>query len=213
MKDTMIGVGLAKNVFPVHSALRTGEVQFRTKLTRKPFPVFMAQQEPCTAILEACCGAHYWARQMEALGNEVKLIAPQYVHPFVKRQKIDAAKAEAIVIAARQPEMRFMAPKTVEQQSRAAVFCGRERLVHQRTADVNALRALLHEHGHVFPIGTRQLDRMRALVEDEASDLPALIRGECQDMLVQIAAKTARITERTTKLKVLAARSDRARRL
>ena len=84
MKDTMIGVGLAKNVFPVHSALRTGEVQFRTKLTRKPFPVFMAQQEPCTAILEACCGAHYWARQMEALGNEVKLIAPQYVHPFVK---------------------------------------------------------------------------------------------------------------------------------
>ena len=117
------------------------------------------------------------------------------------------------MIAARQPEMRFMAPKTVEQQSRAAVFCGRERLVHQRTADVNALRALLHEHGHVFPIGTRQLDRMRALVEDVASDLPALIRGECQDMLVQIAAKTVRITERTTKLKVMAARSDSARRL
>lgn len=213
MKDTMIGVDLAKNVFQVHGALRTGEVQFRKKLTRKQFPVFMAQQGPCTVILEACCGAHYWARQMEALGHEVKLIAPQYARPFVKRQKNDAADAEAIVIAARQPEMRFVAPKTVEQQSRAAVFRGRERLVHQRTADVNALRALLHEHGHVFPIGTRYLDRMRALVEDEASDLPALIREECQDMLVQIAEKTARITERTTKLKVLAARSDRARRL
>jgi transposase len=213
MKDTMIGVDLAKNVFQVHGALRTGEVQFRKKLTRKQFPVFMAQQEPCTVILEACCGAHYWARQMEALGHEVKLIAPQYARPFVKRQKNDAADAEAIVIAARQPEMRFVAPKTVEQQSRAAVFRGRERLVHQRTADVNALRALLHEHGHVFPTGIRHLDRMRALVEDEASDLPALIREECQDMLVQIAEKTARITERTTKLKALAARSDRARRL
>lgn len=213
MKDTMIGVDLAKNVFQVHGALRTGEVQFRIKLTRKQFPVFMAQQEPCTVILEACCGAHYWARQMEALGHEVKLIAPQYARPFVKRQKNDAADAEAIVIAARQPEMRFVAPKTVEQQSRAAVFRGRERLVHQRTADVNALRALLHEHGHVFPTGIRHLDRMRALVEDEASDLPALIREECQDMLVQIAEKTARITERTTKLKALAARSDRARRL
>lgn len=73
------------------------------------------------------------------------------MRPFVKRQKIDAAEAEAIVIAAREPEMRFMAPKTVEQQSRAAVFCGRERLVHQRTADVNALRALLHEHGPCSP--------------------------------------------------------------
>lgn len=85
--------------------------------------------------------------------------------------------AEAIVIAARQPEMRFVEPKTVEQQSRTAVFRSRDRLVHQRTADVNALRALLYEHGHVFPIGIRSLNRMTALVEDETSDLPALIRA------------------------------------
>ncbi|MBI6631010.1 IS110 family RNA-guided transposase [Pontibaca salina] len=214
MKDMMIGVDLAKTVFQVHGALRTGgEVQFRKKLTRKQFPVFMARQEPCLVIFEACGSAHYWAREMEALGHEVKLIAPQYARPFVKRQKNDAADAEAIVIAARQPEMRFVAPKTVEQQSRAAVFRGRERLVHQRTADVNALRALLYEHGHVFPVGTRHLNRMTALVEDEASDLPALIREECQDLLAQIAEKTARITERTMKLKTLAAQSDRARRL
>jgi len=213
MKDMMIGVDLAKNVFQIHGALRTGEVQFRKKLTRQQFTAFMARQAPCLIIFEACGGAHYWAREMEAPGHEVKLIAPQYVRPFVKRQKNDAADAEAIVIAARQAEMRFVGPKTVEQQSRAAVFRGRERLVHQRTADVNALRALLYEHGYVFPVGMRYLDRMTALVDDDTSDLPALIREECQDLLAQIAEKTARITERTAKLKALASQSDRARRL
>ena len=213
MKDMMIGVDLAKNVFQVHGALRTGEVQFRKKLTRTQFPVFMAQQEPCLVIFEACGGANYWAHEMRTIGHEVKLIAPQYVRPFVKRQKNDAADAVAIITAARQPEMRFVAPKTVEQQSRAAVFRGRERLVHQRTADVNALRALLHEHGHVFPQGTQSLNRMKALVEDETTDLHALIRQECADLLAQISEKTARITERTVKLKTLAADSDRSRRL
>jgi transposase len=213
MKDMMIGVDLAKNVFQVHGALRTGEVQFRKKLTRKQFHAFLARQDPCLVIFEACGSAHYWAREIEALGHEVKLIAPQYARPFVKRQKNDAADAEAIVIAARQPEMRFVQPKTIEQQSRAAVFRGRERLVHQRTADVNALRALLYEHGHVFPAGIRYLDRMTALAEEEASDLPVLIREECKDLLAQIAETTTRIAERTAKLKALAARSDRARRL
>ncbi len=213
MKDMMIGVDLAKNVFQVHGALRTGEVQFRKKLTRQQFFVFMAQQPSSLVVLEACGGAHYWAREMEAHGHKVKLIAPQYVRPFVKRQKNDAADAEAIVIAARQREMRFVEPKSVEQQSRAAVFRGRERLVHQRTADVNALRALLYEHGHVFPVGMRSLDRMTALVEDETSDFPVLIREECLDLLAQVAEKTARIIKRTTKLKTLATGSDRARRL
>jgi transposase len=213
MKDMMIGVDLAKNAFQVHGALRTGEVQFRKKLTRAQFSAFMAQQEPCLVIFEACGSAHYWAHEMEVVGHEVKLIAPQYVSPFVKRQKNDAADAEAIVVAARQPEMRFVEPKTVEQQSRAAVFRGRERLVHQRTADVNALRALLYEHGHVFPQGIRYLNRMTALVEDETTDVHALIREECLDLLAQIAEKTVRIIERNTKLKKLAAESDKARQL
>ncbi len=213
MKDMMIGVDLAKNVFQVHGALRTGEVQFCKKLTRTQFSAFMAQQEPCLVVFEACGSAHYWTHEMEVTGHEVKLIAPQYVAPFVKRQKNDAADAEAIVIAARQPEMRFVAPKTIDQQSRAAVFRGRERLVHQRTADVNALRALLYEHGHVFPQGIRSLNRMTALVEDKDADLPVLIREECMDLLAQIAEKTTRITERTIKLKTLATESERARRL
>jgi len=213
MKVMMIGVDLAKNVFQVHGALHTGEVQFRKKLTRTQFPVFMAKQEPCLVIFEACGSAHYWAREMAALGHEVKLIAPQYARPFVKRQKNDAADAEAIVIAARQPEMRFVEPKTVQQQSRAAIFRGRERLVHQRTADVNALRALLYEHGHVFPQGIRRLNRITALLEDKTADLQPLIREECLDLLAQIEEKTARIIERTAKLKTLAGKSDSARRL
>lgn len=213
MKDMMIGVDLAKNVFQIHGALRTGEVQFRKKLTRVQFLAFMGQQEPCLVIFEACGSASYWARKMAAIGHQVKLIAPQYVRPFVKRQKNDMADAEAIVIAARQSEMRFVEPKSVEQQSRAAVFRGRERLVYQRTADVNALRALLYEHGHVFPAGIRHLNRMTALVADETSDLPLLIREECQDLLAQIAEKTARIAERAKKLSALATQTDRARRL
>ena len=91
MKDMMIGVDLAKNVFQVHGALRTGEVQFRKKLTRAQFSAFMAQQESCLVIFEACGSAHHWAREMKAIGHDAKLIAPQYVRPFVKRQKNDAA--------------------------------------------------------------------------------------------------------------------------
>src|SRR3546814_2262187 len=100
----------------------------------------MAEQPPAVVVMEACGSAHYLAREMIRLGHEVKLIAPQYVRPFVKRQKNDAADAEAIVIAAQRPEMRFVELKSEEQQSRAVLFRSRERLVHQRTELVNALK-------------------------------------------------------------------------
>jgi len=129
----------------------TGHVTFRKKLTRDQFRRFMAEHPSCLVVFEACGSASYWARQMAKLGHDAKLIAPQYVRPFVKRQKNDAADAEAIVIAARQPEMRFVVPKTEDQQARAMLFRGRERLVHQRTELVNALRAVLYEYGHAFP--------------------------------------------------------------
>ena len=118
------------------------------------------------------------------------------MRPVIKRQKNDAADAEAIVIAARQPEMRWVTPKTAEQPSRAAVFRGRERPVHQRTADVNALHALLHAQGHVFPLGLRPLDRIPARVEDETFGRPAAIGLEGHHLLAQSGAKTARIAER-----------------
>ena len=213
MKDTMIGVDLAKRVFQVHGASMTGHVKFRKKQTREQFRRFMSDQPACVVVFEACGSASYWAREMEALGHEVKLIAPQYVRPFVKRQKNDAADAEAMVIAARQPEMRFVAPKTADQQAKAVIFRSRERLVHQRTELVNALRAVLYEYGHVFPTGLVHLKRIEALLGDPDSDLPSLIIAECQDLLAQIAEKTERIASKTKGLKALANETDTARRL
>lgn len=117
------------------------------------------------------------------------------------------------MIAARQPEMRFVSPKTEDQQAKATLFRGRERLVHQRTELVNALRALLYEYGHVFPAGIGHLKRIEALVEDLACDLPALIIAECRDMLAQITEKSDRIDAKTKALKELATATDTARRL
>lgn len=143
----------------------------------------------------------------------MKLIAPQYVRPFVKRQKNDAADAEAIVIAAQRPEMRFVEPKSEDQQARAILFRVRDRLVHQRTELVNALRAILYEFGHSIPQGIHQLKRIEAILEEENSDLPTLVREECRDMIQQISEKTARIEARMKTAKALAERTETSRRL
>ena len=150
---------------------------------------------------------------MIRLGHEVKLIAPQYVKPFVKRQKNDAADAEAIVVAAQRPEMRFVEPKSPEQQSRAILFRARERLVHQRTELVNAVRACLYEFGHIVPQGIHQVRRIEEILNEPNNDLPDLMREECQDLLKQIAEKTTRIDARTHKIKAIAGETDVARRL
>lgn len=212
-KDTMIGVDLAKNVFQLHVASMNGRLQYRKKLSRQAFGAFMAEQPPAVVVMEACGGAHYWAREMVRLGHEVKLIAAQYVKPFVKRQKNDAADAEAIVIAAQRPEMRFVEPKSAEQQSRAILFRARERLVRQRTELINALRACLYEYGHAVPQGAHQIKRIAEILDAPNSDLPDLMREECTELLDQIAEQTRRINDRTAKIKKLAAEADRARRL
>ena len=213
MKDTMIGVDLAKNAFQLHGASMTGEVRFRKKLTRPQFIRFMAGHQAAVVVMEACSGASFWARELSKAGHEVKLIAPQYVKPFVKRQKNDAADAEAIVIAAQRPEMRFVLPKSEDQQARAVLFRARERLVHQRTELTNALRALLYEYGHTVPQGKVHLNRIVEIVEAETCDLPALAREEAQDLLEQIAEKTARIEAKTRKIAAQAALTQTARRL
>lgn len=213
MEDTIIGVDLAKRVFQLHGASMSGQVKFRKKLSREQFRAFMAQHPACHVVFEACGSASYWAHEVQAMGHDVRLIAPQYVRPFVKRQKNDVADAEAIVIAARQPEMRFVAPKTIEQQSKAVLFRSRQRLVRQRTELVNALRAVLYECGHVFPAGIINLKRIEGLVQDPAAGLPALIVEECQDLLAQISEKTDRIVAKSKKVKLLAAQTDKAQRL
>ena len=110
--DTTIGIDLAKSVFQLHRASMTGEVKFRKKLLRLQFHRFIAQHPAAMVVMEACGSAHYWAREIAKQSPEVKLIAPQYVRSFVKRQKNDAADAEAIIIAAQRPEMRFVVPKS-----------------------------------------------------------------------------------------------------
>jgi transposase len=212
-KDTMIGVDLAKNVFQIHGASMRGQVKFRKKLTRIQFLKFMAGHAPAVVVMEACSSAHFWAREMIRLQHEAKLIAPQYVKPFVKRQKNDAADAEAIVIAALRPEMRFVEPKLADQQARSILFRGRERLVHQRTELVNALRSHLYEYGHTVPKGIGQIKRIEVILDEPNSDLPGLVREECHDLLEQIAEKTVRINIKTERIKSLAAETDTARRL
>ncbi len=212
-KDTMIGVDLAKRVFQLHGASMAGHVKFRKKLSRPQFERFMAEHPPAVVVMEACSGAHFWCRTFARMGHEVRLIAPQYVKPFVKRQKNDAADAEAIVIAAQRPEMRFVEPKNEAAQARAVIFRSRARLVRQRTELVNALRSHLYEFGHAFPQGITQLKRIAALLEDPANDLPDLVRTECRDLLEQIAETTVRIDTRMKRIRALAAGTDTARRL
>ncbi len=211
--DTMIGVDLAKSVFQLHGASMSGEVRFRKKLTRPQFEKFMAGQGPAVVVMEACGGAHFWARRMQDLGHEVRLIAPQYVRPFVKRQKNDAADAEAIVIAAQRPEMRFVDPKTVDQQARATLFRSRERLVRQRTELINALRGVLYEHGHVFPTGARNLKRIEAFLTDADHDLHPLVHADCMELVELIQNKTTRITAKTKQAEALSSQGETTRRL
>lgn len=212
-KDMMIGVDLAKSVFQLHGASMTGQLLFRKKMSRATFSKFMQEHPPATVVLEACGGAHYWARELARCGHEVKLIAAQYVKPFVKRQKNDAADAEAIVIAAQRPEMRFVESKTTEQQARAMVYRSRVRLVRQRTELVNMLRAFLYELGHVAPQGIHNLPRLAAVVTDPDNDLPEITRMECHDLLEQIVAMTGRIAASDRRIKALAGQADLARRL
>jgi transposase len=117
MKDTMIGVDLAKNVFQLHGASKTGHMMFRKKLTREQFRRFMSEQLPCLVVFEACGSANYWAREMKKLGHDAMLIAPQYVRPFVKRQKNDAADAEAEQVQAVLDSLdHAIVPPVVERQ-------------------------------------------------------------------------------------------------
>ncbi len=212
-KDTMIGVDLAKNVFQLHGASMSGEARFRKKLSRPQFVKFMSEHPPAAVALEACASANFWARELAWLGHEVKLIPPHYVKPFVKRQKNDAADAEAIVVAAQRPEMRCVEPKSEDQQARGVLFRGRDRLVCQRTELVNALRAQLYEFGHTDPQGIGNLKHAETILDDPDCDLPDLVREECRDLVEQISEKTARIDARKKRIAELAAETDDARRL
>ena len=167
MKEAnIIGLDLAKRSFQAHGALADGSVAFRKKLTREKVLGFLAEQPRCIVAMEACGSAHHWGRAIRDAGHEVRLIPPAYVKPFVKRQKNDAADAEAIAEAASRPTMRFVAVKTEEQQARAMLFRTRDLLVRQRTQLINALRGQLSEHGVVAPQGPANVVILAQAIDD-----------------------------------------------
>ena len=192
-KVSIIGLDLAKRVFQAHGAHADGSVSFRKKLSRERLLAFLKEQPRCVFAMEACGSAHHWGRAIRDLGHEARLIPPIYVKPFVKRQKNDAADAEAIAEAAIRPTMRFVAIKTEEQQARAMLFRTRDLLVRQRTQLINALRGHLAEHGIVAPQGPTNVKVLEQAIEDEATSLSLLITELARVYLQQIDQLSERI--------------------
>jgi len=208
-----IGVDLAKSVFQVHGADASGAVLFRRKLRRHQVLTFFAAQPPCTVAMEACGSAHYWAREIGRLGHGVRLIPPAYVKPFVKRQKNDAADAEAICEAAQRPTMRFVVPKSEQAQAAAVVFRARDLLVKQRTQIINALRGHLTEFGIVVAKGPAHVPQLVRAVEDGAEPIPELARPILQGLIEMLQALDDRIAGVDREIAQRAKEDETARRL
>ncbi len=188
-----IGFDLAKRVFQAHGADAAGRVVFRKRLVRAKVIQFFAAQPPCVVAIEACAGAHHWARELGKLGHTVRLIPPAYVKPYVKRQKNDMADAEAICEAAQRPSMRFVPVKSEEQQASGVVFRARDLLVRQRTQCINALRGHLSEYGYVFPQGITHAGRLIAHVEDPNTALPESARSVLTVLVGTLTALEAQV--------------------
>jgi transposase len=172
MKTIMIGLDLAKSVFQVHGVDGAGQVVIRRRLRRGQVLGFFAKLEPAVVGMEACSGAHYWARQLKALGHEVRMMSPSYVKPYVKRNKTDGRDAEAICEAMQRPTMRFVAMKSPDQQAVMTVHRTRALLVRQRTMAANALRSAFAEFGIVAAQGAKGLRALLAQLPTPAGIPP-----------------------------------------
>ena len=178
MKITTIGIDLAKAVFQIHGVDERGKVAVRKQLKRSEMSSYFANLETCLIGMEACGSAHYWARKLEGYGHTVKLMAPQFVKPYVKTNKHDMADAEAICEAVSRPNMRYVSVKTVEQQAILSVHRARQGFVKARTAQANQIRGLLSEFGIVIPQGIRSITkRMPDILEDGENGLPGMMRN------------------------------------
>ena len=175
---TTIGFDIAKSVFQVHGIGGEGEVVIRRQLKRRHVLVFFQKLPPCLVGIEACASSHYWSRELTALGHTVRLMPPAYVKPYVKRQKNDAADAEAICEAVTRVNMRFVATKTPEQQSCLMLHRTRHLFIRQQTAVINAIRAHLAEFGIVAPVGRNGVEELLAVVADPSDKrVPEIARA------------------------------------
>ena len=212
-QTSTIGLDIAKHIFQAHGADASGNVVFRKRLTRTKLLGFLAAQSPCIVAMEACAGSHYWAREIGQLGHTVRLIPPAYVKPFVKRQKNDAADAEAVCEAAQRPSMRFVPVKDEEQQANGVVFRARDLLVRQRTQCINAVRGHLAEYGYVVPKGITHAATLFDMVEGPASSVPENARTMLRVLVNTFNALDAQIRELDAEINRRSKTDPTARRL
>jgi len=214
MNVTTIGIDLAKSVFQLHGIDAQGEVVFRRKLRRSGVLDFLRDLPPCLVGLEACATAHFWGRQIGALGHGVRLIPPAYVKPYVKRQKNDAADAEAICEAVTRPHMRFVPIKGAERQSVLMLHRARDLLMRQRTMTLNAVRGHLAEFGITTAQGPyRLLSLMRAIEAGDGPNLPPLARAALDSLASQLDTLTEEISKLERQLLTWHRADETSRRL
>ncbi len=211
---TTIGLDLAKNVFQIHAADSEGNPVLKKRLRRGQLLGFFAELEPCLVGMEACGSAHYWARELQSLGHEVRLIAPQFVKPFVKTNKNDASDAEAICEAMQRPTMRFAAIKSAEQQSILMLHRARELLVRQKTMLLNALRGHCAEFGIVVAQGAFRVSELVAIIADDKDiRLPDVAHEALGFLVAQLHSAKEQIAMLEKKLKAWHRSNEASRRL
>ena len=209
-KVTTVGIDLAKNTFSIHGVDGSGRVVLRKTVSRARIMAEIAQLPPCLIGMEACSGAHEWARQIQAFGHDVRIMAPRFVAPYRRSGKNDSNDAEAICEAVQRPSMRFVPVKSAEQQAVLTLHRVRLGFVEERTATINRTRGLLAEFGIVLPQRAVEVRRGAAA---QAERLPPLARGAVLDMLEHLAALDERIASYDRQLEHLAQASEPARRL
>ena len=205
MNIKRVGIDLAKQVFQVHGVDYQDKVVLRKQLRRNQLLSYFATLPPCLIGMEACGGAHHWARELQKLGHTVKLIAPQFVKPYVKSNKNDANDAEAICEAVGRPTMRFVSVKTIAQQDLQAIHRIRSELVRQRTAKVNQIRGFLAEYGLVVGRQVATLRRaLPELLEDAENGLSFDFRALLEDLRQDLIRLDERVSEMDKKIHTLA---------
>ena len=214
MQDTTIAVDVAKSVFEVAVSRRPGRVAERHRLTRQRFARFLAEQAPSTVVMEACGMAHFWGREAQARGHQVRLLPPRDVRPYVRGNKTDRSDATGLLEANRNEAIRPVPVKSVEQHALVALHRMRASWVSARTARLNTLRGLLRELGVMIPMGARQVGpRVRELVSDAESEIPDSLRPVLAEAAREVAELEQRIQQVEVQLEGLAQPSPLVRRL